>query len=128
MRGQGLRRELQCHPPLCLDHRAPRGSEDVATGPTDRHPSPQDRHGLPAGVACPPGQDHHQRALPVGGPYAPFQAYQTLVARGAECLGPCVRELAMDGGPHINSVSPRELESLQDVPFHRTWEAGSANL
>ena len=34
----------------------------------------------------------------------------------------------MDGGPRISSASPRELESLQDVPFHTTGEAGSANL
>ena len=128
MRGQGLRCELQRHPPVCLDHRAARGSEDVATGPTDRHPSPEDRHGLPAGVASPPGQDHHRRAWAVGGPYAPFHPYETLVARGPECLGPCVRELAMDGGPEISSVSPRELEPLQDVLSNRTGGAGSVNL
>ena len=60
MRVQGLRRELQRHPPVSLDHRAPRGSEELATGSTDRHASPQDRHGLPAGVASPSGQDHHR--------------------------------------------------------------------
>ena len=79
-------------------------------------------------MACPPGQDHHRRACAVGGPYAPFHSYQTLVAMGAEPPGTFVWELAMDGGPHISSVSPRELEPLQDVPFHRTREAGSANL
>ena len=121
MRGQRLCRELQRHPPVGLDHRAPWGSED-------RHPSPQDRHGLPAGVAGSPGQDHHWRAWAVGGPHAPFHSHQTLVTRGPEHLGPCVREPAMDGGPHIGPVSPRELESLQDVPVHRAGEAGSANL
>ena len=55
MRGQGLCRELQRRPPVALDHRAPGGSEDVATAPTDRHSSPQDRYSLPAGVAGPPG-------------------------------------------------------------------------
>ena len=34
----------------------------------------------------------------------------------------------MDGGPYICPVSPRELESFQDVPVHRAGEAGSANL
>ena len=40
----------------------------------------------------------------------------------------CVWELAMDGGPYVSSLSPRELEPLQDVSFHRTGEAGSTNL
>ena len=92
MRGQGLCRELQRRPPVGLDHRAPWGSEDVATGPTDRHPSPQDRHCLPAGVAGSPGQDHYRRARVVGGPHAPFHSHQTLVTRGPEHLGPCVRD------------------------------------
>ena len=48
--------------------------------------------------------------------------------RAAGRPGPCVWELAMEGGPHISSVSPRELEPLQDVSFHRAGEAGSANL
>ena len=34
----------------------------------------------------------------------------------------------MDGGPHISSISPRELEPLQDLSFHMTGEAGSTNL
>ena len=34
----------------------------------------------------------------------------------------------MDGGPHICPVSPRELESFQDVPVHKAGKAGSANL
>ena len=59
MRCQGLRRELQRCPPVGLDHRAPWGSEDMATGPTDRHPSPHDRHCLPAGVAGSPGHDNY---------------------------------------------------------------------
>ena len=128
MRGQGLCRELQGCPPVGLDHRAPWGSEDVAIGPTDGHPSPQDRHGLPAGVAGSPGQDHHRRARAVGGPHAPFHSHQTLVTRGPVHLGPRVWELAMDSGPHIRPASPRELESPQDVPVHRAGEAGGANF
>ena len=65
MRGQGLCRELQRRPPSCFDHRAPWGSEDVATGPTDRHPSPQagndhDRYVMTA-LAC-----HSRGSMPVG--------------------------------------------------------------
>ena len=33
----------------------------------------------------------------------------------------------MDSGQHVSPASPRELESLQDVPIHRAGEAGSAN-
>ena len=128
MRGQGLCRELQHIPPVGLEHRAPWGSEDVAIGPADRHPSPQDRHGLPAGVAGPPGYDHHRRARAVGGPHAPFHSHQTLVTRGPVHLGPRVWELGMNSGPHISPASPRELESLQDVPVHRAGEAGGANF
>ena len=126
--GQRLCRELQRRPPVGLDHRAPWGSEDVATGPMDRQPSPRDRHCLPAGVAGSPGQDHYRRARAVGGPHAPFHSHQTLVTRGPEHLGRCLWEPAMDGGPHICPVSPRELESFHDTPVHRPGEAGSANL
>ena len=128
MRGQGLRRELQRHSSVHLDHCAPRGSEDVASSPTDGYPSPQDRHGFPAGMGAGLlGYDYHRRAWAVGGPYAPLYSYQTLMARGPERPVPCVWELVMDGGPHISSISPCELEPLQDVSFHRHGEAGSTN-
>ena len=115
-------------PPSVSITRAPWGSEDVAIGPTDPHPSPPDRHGLPAGLADSPGQDHYRRAWAVGGPHAPFHSHQAVVTREPEHLGPHVLELAINGGPHISPTSPRELESLLDVPVHRAGEAGSANL
>ena len=115
--------------PTYLDHCAPRRREDVPPLSSVGHPTSQDGHSVLAGIeARLLGQDHHRWARAINGPHAPFHPVQTFVARGPDDLVPGVGELAVDGGPHVSSVTARELGPFKDVPRHGIGEADGRNL